>query len=108
MTIPPQLGLPPGMSADEEKQALKVAFPVMIMGASREVSPEVADMYRYAMYARSYWQEQLTLVTNRIRREMGDAEYATVRGLRLAQRRIYDRRAYFVDESEVDAIYPCH
>lgn len=109
MTLtPPQLRVPPGTTPDEQKEALKVAFPFMIKGTSREVSPELADMYRYALYARSYWEEQVTLVVNRIRQEMGDAEYAAVRGLPLAQRRIYDRRAYFVDECQIDAIYPAH
>jgi hypothetical protein len=107
MTVPAQLPAPPdGMSIEEEREKIRADYPGIRKGSSQEISPELAHTYKYAMMARAYWKQQVELAQNLIRKEMRDAQTATVDGIPVAGRRITPYKEYTVPARDVDAIYP--
>lgn len=104
--VPPVLQPPIGKTAQEEEVELKGQVPAMVKGATAEIPAELKDAYDYALMAIGYWEEQKTLVLNQIRRNIGDAQTATVNGVPVAQRRVFTRKEYVVPATEIDAFWP--
>jgi hypothetical protein len=105
-TMPPQLVPPVGQTTEDQETALKGAFPTVVKGTSAEIPVELRDAYLYALMARSYWEEQVRLVTNQMRIHARNAQTVTVNGVPVAQRRVFPRKEYVVPATEIDAFWP--
>lgn len=97
---------PSGLTAEQEEALLKASFDAMVPGATAEAPESLRNAYEYALAQLGYWQDQLALIRNQVRRHLGNAQTLTTHDVPWAQRRRYDRAGYVVQPGTVDAIYP--
>lgn len=86
----PELLVIPAEPVKTRKTRIKKLFPKFTPNARVEVDPHLIEVREFATWALKQWQAQLDEANVQLRAALGDAEFGTVNGVDVIQRRQED------------------